>query len=102
MPHNWPSLLVEIGIDDIECFLPLLKDPESENILQTAYQFCNVQTSIRSITTAAERAGKVIFALKNYSHHDNTGSQLKVQITDGIDTIFTLYNNQIKHTVNRR
>ncbi len=93
------SLLVEIGIDDIECFLPLLKDPESENILQTAYQFCNVQTSIRSITTAAERAGKVIFALKNYSHNDNTGSQLKVQITDGIDTIFTLYNNQIKHTV---
>lgn len=93
------SLLVEIGIDDIECFLPLLKDPESEKILQTAYQFANVQTSIRSITTAAERAGKVIFALKNYSHNDNTGSQLKVQITDGIDTIFTLYNNQIKHTV---
>lgn len=93
------SLLVEIGIDDIEGFLPLLKEQESENILQTAYQFANVQTSIKSIITAAERAGKVVFALKNYAHYDNTGIPIRVQITDGIDTIFTLYNNQIKHTV---
>lgn len=93
------SLLVEIGIDDIEHFVPLLKEPENDNILQTAYQFANVQTSIRSITAAAERAGKVVFALKNYAHYDNTESQIKVHITDGINTILTLYNNQIKHTI---
>jgi two-component system, NtrC family, sensor kinase len=93
------SLLAVIGVKEIEPFLPLLKAPESENILETAYQFANVQTSIRSITTAAERAGKVVFALKNYAHYDNTGNKIYIQITEGIDTILTLYSNQIKQHV---
>jgi two-component system NtrC family sensor kinase len=93
------SLLVEIGVNNIEGVLSLLKDPASENILQTAYQFANVQTSILSITTAAERASKVVFALKKYAHCDNIGEPIKVQITDGIDTILTLYTHQIKQSI---
>ena len=92
-------LLAVIGIKDIEPFLPLLQNTESEYILETAYQFANVQSSIRSITTAAERARKVVFALKNYARYDNTGNKINVQITEGIDTILTLYHNQIKQNI---
>ena len=92
-------LLAVIGIKDIEPFLPLLQAPLSEYILETAYQFANVQTSIRSITTAAERARKVVFALKNYARYDNTGNKINVQIPEGIDTILTLYHNQIKQNI---
>jgi two-component system, NtrC family, sensor kinase len=98
-PSDLASLLVLIGIKDIEPFLPLLKEPESENLLQTAYEFANVQSSIRSITTAAERAGKVVFALKNYAHYDNTGNKIYGEITEGIDTVLTLYSNQLKQHV---
>lgn len=93
------SLLAIVGIKDIEPLLPLLRTPESEYILETAYQFANVQTSIRSITTAAERARKVVFALKKYARYDNTGNKISLQITDGIDTILTLYNNQLKQNI---
>jgi signal transduction histidine kinase len=93
------SLLAIVGIKDIEPFLPLLKAPESEYILENAYQFANVQTSIRSITTAAERARKVVFALKNYARYDNTGNKINVDITEGIDTILTLYSNQLKQNI---
>lgn len=94
------NTLVTIGLyEDIDKFLPLLKDADSSTILKTAYQLANVQTSTRTIVTAAERAGKIVFALKTYARYDRTGDKIKANIMDGIETILTLYQNQIKHGV---
>lgn len=95
------SLLVEIGVyDNIEPLVPLLKAPECKNILETAYEFTNTQTSIRNITTASERASKVVFALKTYARYDYTGEKVKAEITTGIETVLTLYDNQLRQGVN--
>jgi adenylate cyclase len=94
------NTLVTIGLyEDIDKFLPLLKDADSPTILKTAYQLANVQTSTKTIVTAAERAGKIVFALKTYARYDRTGEKIKANIMDGIETILTLYQNQIKHGV---
>lgn len=85
--------------DRVAEFLPLLKDPNSESILKIAYQFANVQTSTKNIRTAAERAAKVVFALKTYARYDSTGSKVKANILEGIETVLTLYQNKIKHGV---
>ena len=95
------SLLVEIGVyDNIEPLVPLLKAPECKNLLDTVYEFANTRTSIRNITTASERASKVVFALKTYAHYDSTGDKVKAEITAGIETVLTLYCNQLKQGVN--
>jgi signal transduction histidine kinase len=92
--------LVRMGVcDDIELFVPLLKNSEGENILKAAYQFANVQTSIRNITLASERASKVVFALKTYARYDISGNKVEVQITEGIETVLTLYSSQLKQSV---
>ncbi len=92
--------LVRMGVcDDIELFVPLLKNSEGENILKAAYQFANVQTSIRNITMASERASKVVFALKTYARYDISGNKVEVQITEGIETVLTLYSSQLKQSV---
>ncbi|AOY79864.1 response regulator [Moorena producens JHB] len=94
------NILVGIGVcDDLDPLLPLLKDPEGEKILQTAYQFANLQTSTRNIVTAAERAAKVVFALKTYAHDDSSGNKIEANIIEGIETILTLYYNQLKYGV---
>lgn len=94
------STLVTIGFyDDLNPLLPLLKDADSPSILKTAYQLANVQTSTKTIVTAAERAGKIVFALKTYARYDRTGEKAHANIIDGIETILTLYQNQIKHGV---
>jgi signal transduction histidine kinase len=77
----------------------LFKDPEGENLLKTAYQFANAQTSIRNITTASERAAKIVFALKTYARYDTTGNKVKAQIAEGIETVLTLYYNQLKRGI---
>ena len=91
--------LLDIGICNLETFLPLLKDSQSQNLLQTAYQFVTVQKSTKNIATATDRAAKIVFALKSYSRYDQWGSKVIANITDGIDTVLTLYHYQIKHGV---
>jgi PAS domain S-box-containing protein len=92
--------LVDIGIyDNIESILPLLQDPTSSDILQQAYQFTALQRSTNTIITATDRAAKVVFALKAYSRSNSTGEKVIANITEGIETILTLYYNQLKHGV---
>lgn len=94
------AILVDIGIyDDIEIFLPLLNDPESEIILNTVYQIASSKKSTHTIITATERAAKVVFALKSYARYDATGKKVEANITDGIETALTLYQNQFKYGV---
>ncbi|MCC3405028.1 MAG: CBS domain-containing protein [Microcoleus sp. PH2017_10_PVI_O_A] len=93
--------LLDIGIssNNLESFLPLLKDSTSPNILKIAYEFATVQKSTKNIVTATDRAAKIVFALKSYSRYDQSGSKAIANITDGIDTVLTLYHYQIKHGV---
>jgi signal transduction histidine kinase len=98
------SVLVNIGIvgDEIHPLLPLLQDPNSPTILKTVYDLVSVQKSTRTITTATERAAKVVFALKNYARYDYSGEKVQANITEGIETVLTLYHNQIKQGVELR
>ncbi|MGB3265360.1 MAG: response regulator [Microcoleus sp.] len=94
------NILVNIGLQgNLEEFLPLLKDPESENIIKTAYDFASIHRSAKTIATATERAAKVVFALKSYARYDINSEKLQVNITEGIETVLTLYQNQLKQGV---
>ncbi len=92
--------LVNIGIySDIEPFLPLLKDPKSQVSLKNAYQFFSLKKSTQIIKTATERTAKVVFALRNYARYDSTSEKVLASITEGIETVLTLYLNQLKQGV---
>jgi predicted ATPase/signal transduction histidine kinase len=92
--------LIDIGVyDELEPFLPLLKDPESQTILDIAYKFATLQKSTQTITTATTRAAKVVFALKTYAHYDSTSEMVRANIIAGIETVLTLYQSQLKQGV---
>ncbi|HEY9596280.1 MAG TPA: ATP-binding protein, partial [Cyanophyceae cyanobacterium] len=94
------STLVNIGVwDTIQPFLPLLKDSDSEKILNTIYELTSVQKSAQTIAKATERAAKVVFALKSYARYDSFGEKVQANIIEGIETVLTLYQNQLKHGV---
>jgi signal transduction histidine kinase len=92
--------LVDIGVyDNIETFFPLLKDPDSRTLLNTVEQLASLKKSTHTITIATERAAKVVFALKSYARYDATCEKIEANITDGIETVLTLYHNQLKQGV---
>jgi len=94
------EILVNIGVyDSIEPFLPLLKDPQRDHILNIADHLSGLQESTRTIMTATERASRVVFALKTYSRYDQSGEMMKADIIEGIETVLTLYYNLLKRGV---
>ncbi len=99
-PESVADTLVDLGIyDEIELILPLLIHPNSQMILNTMYQIVGLKKSTKTISTATDRAAKIVFALKSYARYDTTGEKVQTNITDGIETVLTLYHNQIKQGV---
>ena len=64
-----------------------------------AYKLTSLKRSAENITLAADKAAKVVFALKSYSHYEISGEKTEANIVDGIETVLTLYQNQIKHGI---
>jgi signal transduction histidine kinase len=92
--------LVIMGISDqIEPFIPLLKRPDSLQILELAYKLSELKRGTATINTSTERAAKVVFALKTYSRYDQSGEKISVNLTEGLETVLTLYHNQLKQGV---
>ncbi len=97
-PRNLADTLVDMGVyEDVEPFLPLLKEPGALGIIQAAQQLSGLEKNSRNISTAVERASKIVFALKKFSHQDHTGEKIVADIVEGLEMVLTLYYNQIKH-----
>jgi GAF domain-containing protein len=93
--------LIDIGIygDEIEPFIPLLKQNNCELILQLAYNLARLPNNSRTIATAVERVTKIIVALKNYARYDNSNKPYQIQIVEGLETALELYHNKLKHDI---
>ncbi|GFE67775.1 ATP-binding protein [Chroococcus sp. FPU101] len=97
---NLAKILINLGIyQQINPWLSLLKTFEGEQLLKTAAEFANIQTSINNIATATERASKVVFALKTYARYDQGGQKIQADIIQSIETVLTLYQNLLKQGV---
>ncbi|MEO0457574.1 MAG: PAS domain S-box protein, partial [Cyanobacteria bacterium P01_A01_bin.114] len=93
------DILVDIGISDPTPLLPLLRQPDASEILDLAYDLISVRRSNQTIKLAVERAANVVSALKSYAHQDYRGEKTLSQITDTVETVLTLYQNQIKYGI---
>jgi len=99
-PRHNAGLLVQLqSHTDLEQVLPLLRHPAGDRILNTAYGIATITTNADNINTAVDRVAKIIFALKSFSRFGGvqvwTGSDLR----EGIETVLTIYQNQIKHGI---
>lgn len=99
-PRKTADLLVDMGVyDSLDPLFPLLQDDEHLRLLTMAYELSGLQESAHIITTATERASKVVFALKTYARHDTSDMMTPADVLEGLETVLTLYYNQLKHGV---
>ena len=77
-------------------YLPLLRHPESNFVLQTGASVASVIKSAHNIGTAVDRVGKIVSALKSFSRVDTTHQFHDVDLTQDIETVLTLYQSQIR------
>nr|WP_319392783.1 ATP-binding protein [uncultured Desulfobacter sp.] len=89
--------LVQMNVhNQWEIFKPLLFHPESEFILETAYSLHSITSNTENINQAVDRVSKIIYALKSYIRQSDSDEKTKTDIIDSIETVLTIYHNQIK------
>ncbi|MBW0435805.1 PAS domain S-box protein [Leptospira yasudae] len=97
---SYADTLVDMGIGELnEKFIPLLLLDQSELILEysslESYFFRNTKT----VQVAVDRISKILYALKNFSHFDIAGERILASVKDTIETVLTIYHNQLKKGV---
>jgi signal transduction histidine kinase len=96
-PRQIADTLVHMGIyDNLNPFIHLLQHPRSCFILDVAYNVARLKGNNGTIQMAVDRVVKIVFALKSYARYDYSSSIQTAQVTDGIDVVLTLYQNQLR------
>ncbi|PZD75000.1 Nitrogen regulation protein NR(II) [Acaryochloris thomasi RCC1774] len=96
-PTPIASTLSKMGIKaDLETFREIFAAPNCDRILEVAYDLSVIRNNASNINLAVERAAKIVFALKSYVRQDVAIQKVKASIPDTIETVLTLYHNQIK------
>ncbi len=92
--------MVDTGIySQVTPLLPILRSPNCTHIFKFAYQLATLKTSSDTIRMASSRAAKIVFALKSYARYDQSGNKTLANVIDGIETVLTIYQNQLKQGV---
>jgi signal transduction histidine kinase len=99
-PEVAADLLVDMGITTVDdSHMALLQSPRRSDLLHWAYGLVMVRRNGDNIDVAAERSAKIVFALKSYAHPGAQGKADKASLPQNLDTVLTLYQNQIKRGV---
>ncbi len=100
-PRQVARALVSMrAVANLEAHLPLLRSPRAEALLHAAADLAALRRNSVTIRTAADRAAKIVFALKSYAHPGSAGGEpVAASVADNLETVLTLYQNQIKHGV---
>jgi signal transduction histidine kinase len=83
--------------DQLAHYLPLLRHPQRNLIFKTANDIATIVHNTHNINAAVDRVAKIVFALKAYSRTGHDGEPVAHDLREGLDTVLTIYQNQIKH-----
>lgn len=100
IPDEIVERLVEIGYDgEPQQFADLLNTSGALGAIRAAYTITVLQRTAEMVRVSAEKASKVIMALKIYSHNDANRQLVSYDVIKDIEVVLTLYYNQIKYAV---
>ncbi|MGJ4747478.1 PAS domain-containing protein [Leptospira sp. SA-E8] len=96
-PYAIADALTDMGFRELpKIAVPFLVCERANVLLEystlEAFFFSNTNT----IQIAVDRVSKILYALKNFSHFDTTAEKIPASITENIETVLTIYQNQLK------
>ncbi|MCW7482160.1 PAS domain S-box protein [Leptospira kanakyensis] len=95
------DIWVDLGIGEIDpSYLPLFKSHYVKVFLDYLSLEIQFRRNTRSIQLAVDRISKIMYALKNFSRFDMNGKKNRASIPETIETVLTIYQNQLKRGIN--
>ena len=91
------ELFVDMGLyEQLDQLFPIMQQLDNLSLIESAHFITGVNRSHETICTAINRASKVVYALKSFSHHDSSGQMITHNVSDGMNTVLVLYQNLLK------
>ncbi|MCS6904109.1 MAG: tetratricopeptide repeat protein [Bacteroidia bacterium] len=92
--------LCDMGIyENVAAYYPLFYHDNVLETLSVANYIASQKRNSQTIKIAVEKASRIVFALKNYARFDHSNEPVQASIIDTLETVLTLYHNQLKRGV---
>nr|WP_321357052.1 ATP-binding protein [uncultured Draconibacterium sp.] len=85
--------------EDTDQIIPILQIEDPVFILKSLHNIYSIRKNSENIKMAIEKASKVIYALKRFTHKDQGMAKELSNLKENIDMVLTLHNNRIKHGI---
>ena len=96
-PMGLADTLLEVGYrPDEPAWEALVARPDLLAVVGVANQVSPLVRNADNVKLAAEKARKIVMALKTFSHQGGGGDRVVVSLSHSIQTVLTLYENQLK------
>jgi len=86
-------------LDGVERFVPLLTGKAAQPVLELAGKLGQLKVNLGNIDLASEKTTRIVKALKNYSYVQSTDRMLEGDVSESVDTILTMLQNQLKYGI---
>ncbi len=98
---NLVSDFIRLGLHEkFEEFIPYIQKDQGEKMLSSVSKIGNINLTTNNMVKAVKKMQKIIFALKNYSYHRETENPEAINVVSSLETVITLYFNEIKQGIN--
>lgn len=85
--------------DNVVDIIPLLKLDDPEFVLKAIKDIYSIRKNSDNIKLAVDKASRIVFALKKFSHKDQGGTKEKTNLKDNIETVLILLHNKLKQGI---
>ncbi|MBN2843694.1 MAG: PocR ligand-binding domain-containing protein, partial [Sedimentisphaerales bacterium] len=94
------QFIVSAGLTDCyEQFLPLFNNKDSDKYLESVQKIFYIFQATRVIDQAINQSSRIVFALREYAHSNESEKKQLANIKHSLETAITLYANKLKHGV---
>ncbi|TGL88633.1 PAS domain S-box protein [Leptospira congkakensis] len=89
--------VIDLGIQDsFHKIEYLANEDDFLELFNYGLDYIQAAQYLNSTLESIQRVSKILYALKNFAHFDKLGAKVKADLISNIETVLTLYNNQIK------
>lgn len=98
--YDLADRLMDVGLyHSTEEFPEIFEAKTNLALLDFAIEEIQTYKNAASIRLAVDRTSKIVYALKSFAHIDSGEGKIETDLAENIETVLTIYHNQIKNGV---
>ncbi|WP_210410872.1 PAS domain S-box protein [Leptospira sarikeiensis] len=98
--YDLADRLMDVGLhNSTEEFQEVFAEKLNLPLLDFAIEEIQTYKNAASIRLAVDRTSKIVYALKSFAHIDSGEGKIETDLAENIETVLTIYHNQIKNGV---